>query len=60
MLKTQMKEKIEYKILRISMLLLVLFFFQIGYSQDSIVPISGGEFKQFNNVFGKIIIQVEY
>ena len=54
MLITQIKEKREYKILRISILLLVLIFFQIGYSQDSIVPISGGEFKQFNYADGKL------
>ena len=36
MLITQETEKREYKILRISILLLVLIFFQIGYSQDSI------------------------
>lgn len=54
MLITQIKEKREYKILRNSILLLVLIFFQIGYSQDSIVPISGGEFKQFNYADGKL------
>jgi len=50
MLKTKIRGKIQI----LGLLIFVLGFSSFGFSQDTIVPIQGGEFKQFNYADGKL------